>query len=110
VLVRRLAEGDVGIVETARHLHMSAATLRRRLAEEGTTYRHLLEQSRCKLALELIEHRHVAIGEIAFLLGFSSQSAFGKAFRRWMGASPLEYRTRHATAHAGRLPQLGQSG
>ena len=103
LLVKRLAEGDVGIAETARQLHMSVATLRRRLAEEGTTYTALLEESRRKLALHLIEHRHVAIGEIAFLLGFSSQSAFGKAFRRWVGTSPLEYRSQRTSRPRARL-------
>lgn len=92
LLAKRLAEGTSGIGSIARELHMSTSTLRRRLSEEGTTFSDVLEEVRRELAMHHMHDRRLAIGEIAFLLGFASQSAFGKAFRRWAGKSPLEYR------------------
>jgi AraC-like DNA-binding protein len=103
LLAERIGQSSVGLADTARALHMSESTLRRRLAEEGTTYSDLLEELRRELALRHVHDRRLAVGEIAFLLGFATQSAFGKAFRRWSGSSPLEYRAqiRRNAAEAG---------
>ena len=98
LLVKHLDEGNVGIADSAHRLHMSAATLRRRLAEEGTTHKDLLEQIRREVALHQLHERRLSVGQIAFLLGFSSQSAFGRAFRRWVGTTPLEYRAQLRTS------------
>lgn len=92
LLLQRIGQGDIGIESVAQALDMSASTLRRRLVEEGATYRTIVDELRKRLALQYVIDRRIAIGEIAFLLGFSTQSAFGTAFRRWMGASPLEHR------------------
>jgi AraC-like DNA-binding protein len=92
LLAKRLAEGSSSIGSIASELHMSSSTLRRRLSDEGTTYSDVLEEVRRELAMHHMHDRRLAVGEIAFLLGFASQSAFGKAFRRWAGKSPLEYR------------------
>ncbi len=94
LLMNRIGQDAIGIDEVAAELHMSAATLRRRLDDEGTTFRALVDELRRELALRYVSEPRVAIGEIAFLLGFSTQSSFGTAFRRWTGASPLEHRTR----------------
>jgi len=101
LLVKHLDEGNVGIADSAQRLHMSAATLRRRLAEEGTTHKDLLEQVRREVALHQLHERRLSVGQIAFLLGFSSQSAFGRAFRRWVGTTPLEYRAQLRTSPPG---------
>jgi AraC-like DNA-binding protein len=53
-----------------------------------------VDEARRELALRHIIDRRIAISEIAFLLGFSSVNAFGRAFRRWTGSSPLDYRAR----------------
>lgn len=92
LLAKRLAEGTSSIGSIASELHMSSSTLRRRLSDEGTTYTDVLEEVRRELAMHHMHDTRLAVGEIAFLLGFASQSAFGKAFRRWAGKSPLEYR------------------
>ena len=92
LLLQRIGQGDIGIESVAQALDMSVSTLRRRLVEEGATYRTIVDELRKRLALQYVIDRRIAIGEIAFLLGFSTQSAFGTAFRRWMGASPLEHR------------------
>jgi AraC-like DNA-binding protein len=105
LVVTRIGRDDIGIVRIGEQLHMSEATLRRRLDEEGTTYKTIVDEVRRDLADQYIAERQVAIGEIAFLLGFSTQSAFGRAFRRWNGVSPIEHRLR---MRAGRSPdELG---
>jgi AraC-like DNA-binding protein len=100
LLLKRLDEGNLHIAETARELHMSPATLRRRLAESGTTHSALLDETRRQIALQHVGDGRLSVGEVAFLLGFSSQSAFGKAFRRWVGSSPQEYRAQHRGSQA----------
>jgi AraC-like DNA-binding protein len=71
---------------------MSRRTLERRLSEEGTTYRDLVEGLRRGLAEQFLVEPRVAIAEVAFLLGFSEASAFHRAFKRWTGKTPTDYR------------------
>jgi len=94
VLAERLEEG-IAITETARRLHVSEATLRRRLAEEGTTYRHVVDTVRKELALSYLDGR-LQPTEVGYRIGFANAGAFGRAFRRWTGTSPMEYRERRA--------------
>ncbi|MCE1114082.1 MULTISPECIES: AraC family transcriptional regulator [Pseudomonas] len=78
--------------EVAQHLQMPTWTLRRKLAEEGTRYRNLLNDTRRDLAETYIRDTELAFGEIAYLLGFASAEAFQRAFKRWTGVTPGEYR------------------
>jgi AraC-like DNA-binding protein len=94
----RIGRDGIGIGDIGGQLHMSEATLRRRLDEEGTTYKAIVDQVRRELAAQYLAEPQVALGEIAFLLGFSTQSAFGRAFRRWNGISPFEQRLRSKVA------------
>ncbi|MFT3859472.1 MAG: AraC family transcriptional regulator [Aquabacterium sp.] len=71
---------------------MTLRTLQRRLGEVGTCYRDVLNETRHKLAVSYLRSEQYSVGEIAFLLGFSEVSAFTRAFRRWTGASPREWR------------------
>ena len=72
---------------------MSPRTLGRRLEHEGTTFKELLDDLRRRLALRYVGGaRSRALTEIAFLLGFSQSAAFHRAFKRWTGQTPLEYR------------------
>ena len=82
----------------APRLHMSPRTLHRRLEEEGTSFRQVLTEVRRELAARHLSERRLAIGEIAFLLGFSEPSAFHRAFKRWTGHGPLSYRELAQTA------------
>lgn len=84
--------GSVSMHATARRLAMSVATLRRRLEEEGTTFSEIVDDLRRELAERYLGEPRSAISEIAFLLGFSNVTAFGRAFKRWTGVSPTEYR------------------
>lgn len=90
----QLGTGEVSMQATARRLAMSVATLRRRLEEEGTTYSDILDELRKKLAERYVRDQGSAIGEVAFLLGFSNVTAFHRAFKRWTGVAPTEYRAR----------------
>jgi AraC-like DNA-binding protein len=94
LVLERLRRGDIGMGSIGKDLHMSVATLRRRLADEGTTHRDILDDVRRALALRHLEAGGLAVSEIAFLLGFSHVSSFSKAFRRWTGVAPLDYRAR----------------
>ncbi len=86
VLVAGLSSGPPSSTALARELGMSERTLRRTLADEGTTYRALLDALRREAALELLESKRT-VTETAFLLGFSETSALSRAFRRWYGTS-----------------------
>lgn len=94
LLVEHLEDG-VGITEAARRLHVSEATLRRRLALEGTTYKHVVDTVRKELALAYLDDRLLP-SEVCYRVGFSNAGAFGRAFRRWTGSSPVEYKGRRA--------------
>lgn len=84
----------------ARALHMSSRTLHRRLADAGTSFERLLDETRKDLAAEYVRRTEYAVGEIAFLLGFAETSSFNRAFRRWTGKSPSEFRRREPAAAA----------
>jgi len=92
LLAGELCNGEPSLEQTAPRLHMSARTLHRRLEEEGTSFRQVLAEVRREIAAKHLSERRLAIGEIAFLLGFSEPSAFHRAFKRWTGYAPLAYR------------------
>jgi len=78
--------------EVAAHLKLPTWTLRRKLAEEGTHFRAILNDTRRDLAMTYIRDTELAFGEIAYLLGFASAEAFQRAFKRWNGQTPGEFR------------------
>lgn len=82
--------------EVARQLGQPSWTLRRRLlAEDNVRFQDIIDQTRRDLALTYIRDTEMALGEVAFLLGFSSPAAFQRAFRRWTGQAPGLYRREH---------------
>jgi AraC-like DNA-binding protein len=91
--LRQLLPGAVPDFETlAGDMNMTAATLRRRLHEEGTSYQGIKDQLRRDLAIGYLSHSDRSVIDIAMELGFSERSAFHRAFRKWTGASPGEFR------------------
>lgn len=72
----------------------SVRSLQRRLAEECTCYRDVIEKVRCVKAMSQLHDDGATITELALMLGYSEHSAFTRAFRRWTGTSPSEYRER----------------
>jgi AraC-like DNA-binding protein len=97
-LLERLASGESPEADIARLLNMSRRTLQRKLAEADLTYQQLVDDTRRDLALRYIEDPSKSITEITFMLGFSGQSAFTRAFRRWTGSAPSGYRARQRAA------------
>jgi len=88
VLSQRLEEGVAELESVARYLGMSARSLQRRLAEESTSFRNVLDRLRRDLAREHLEHLGTPVAEVAYLTGFSEVSAFTRAARRWFGRTP----------------------
>jgi AraC-like DNA-binding protein len=80
------------LTEVAARLQLPTWTLRRKLAEEGTQFRSILNETRRDLAMAYIRDTELAFGEIAYLLGFASAEAFQRAFKRWNQQTPGEYR------------------
>jgi AraC-like DNA-binding protein len=78
----------------AQEMHMTPATLRRRLHEEGTFYQSIKDQLRRDLAIGYLSHSRRSAMDIGLELGFSERSAFHRAFKKWTGASPGEFRRR----------------
>jgi len=77
----------------AASLCISASTLRRRLAEEGQTYQGLKDSVRKELAIVWLAEPQISFAEIAERLGFADTSSFYKAFRKWVGSNPGQYRS-----------------
>ena len=92
-ILANLHTGQVGAMQLARGLGMSGRTLARRLAEHGLTPARLVEELRQQLAKRyLAEERAFPLGRVTYLLGYSDLSAFTRAFRRWTGRPPAEWR------------------
>jgi AraC-like DNA-binding protein len=85
--------GPVTMQKTAQRLAMGVATLRRKLEAERTTFTGIVDDLRRDLAKRHLARSGPTVSEVAFLLGFSDVRAFGRAFRRWTGQSPTEYRS-----------------
>lgn len=80
------------IAAVARRLGTSARTLQRRLAVAGTSFARLVDEVRRARAEAFLHAGDVSVAEVSWLVGFSEQSAFTRAFRRWTGTSPSEFR------------------
>jgi AraC-like DNA-binding protein len=92
VLTQRLAQGEPSQEDIAELLSMSARTLQRKLGECGTTYKEILDETRHALALAYLSVPRHSVSDITYLLGFSAGSCFTRAFRRWTGQSPSDWR------------------
>jgi AraC-like DNA-binding protein len=95
VLAERVTGGagnDVRIDAVARDLATSARTLQRRLLSEGVSYQELLDEARKEAAGRYLGESVFAIGEVAYLVGYSEPAPFYRAFRRWYGVTPEAYR------------------
>jgi len=91
-LVDNLSSGEISEEQMADSLHMSQRSLQRKLQQQGTSYKKLLDQTRRELATSYVKDKKRSLSEITFLLGFSEQSNFTRAFKRWEGVAPSEYR------------------
>lgn len=92
LIIQRLPSGEPAQDEVAASLNLSTRSLQRRLSEEKSSYKELLEGTRKELAEQYLRRSDVSLGEITYLLGFSDQSNFSRAFKRWFGRTPGEFR------------------
>ena len=91
-LLRELTSGLPLVQQMAADFGMSQRTLQRKLSDIGLSYQQLLDETRHELARRYLDDQGKSVTEITFLLGFSEQSAFTRAFKRWSGMSPSAYR------------------
>jgi AraC-like DNA-binding protein len=94
LLVERLSSGEPDPEAIARALGMSLRSLQRRLEDDGTSFKEVLAVTRRELACAYLKGSRTSVTEVTFLLGFADTSSFARAFRRWTGASPSEWRER----------------
>lgn len=101
IIFSRLSDGDINQDHLAREIGMSSRTMRRRLADEATSFQHLLDD--CKMRQAVLEFRvrpGASIAEIALRLGYAEHSTFTRAFTRWAGTPPQKFRAAlSATKH-----------
>jgi len=91
-IAQALSEGGPKMADIARGLGLSARSFHRRLSEHGMSFQMLTKETRCELAEGLLRDERHSLAEIAFLTGFSEQSSFTRAFKRWAGRTPASYR------------------
>jgi len=93
-LRKSLASGQCTVSDIARQLHMHERTLNRRLQAEGTSFRHELDGIRYEMARQYLAETAMPIARIAAALNYADASAFNRAFKRWTGITPAQWRTR----------------
>jgi AraC-like DNA-binding protein len=91
LLIQMLPSGKADQDSIAGRLYRSTSTLQRQLTAEGTNYRDILESTRRSLAEHYLREGDYTQAEIAFMIGFSDQSNFARAFKRWTGMSPGQF-------------------
>jgi AraC-like DNA-binding protein len=92
VVATAMSTGLPDVEQVASRLGMTSRTLQRRLADEETTYQAIVDGVRRSYAERYLADDRLALGEVAFLVGFSDPSNFHRAFRRWTGMTPAAYR------------------
>lgn len=91
-LIEYLPAGECSREKVAHSLNMSESAFQKKLKAEGTSYQEVLDDTRAELAKHYLGKSGLSISEAAFLLGFTDSSNFSRAFKRWTGSSPTEYR------------------
>jgi AraC-like DNA-binding protein len=87
---------NLSLQKVARDLGMSVRTLRRRLADEGASYRQLTDELRRDVAINYLRETAMTVEDIAYALGFSDPANFRQAFRRWTSVTPQQFRAANA--------------
>ncbi len=92
VVLLRLLDGRADIEGTAEALGLSVRSLQRRLSQQGVSYRSVVDSARLTRAIALLRDTSLSVTAIAFELGYADPPNFTRAFNRWAGCSPGEYR------------------
>ncbi|MGB5812848.1 MAG: AraC family transcriptional regulator ligand-binding domain-containing protein [Polyangiales bacterium] len=88
-------EAQASRAHVAKAMKLTERTLQRRLAEEGTTFREVVDGVRLDRASALLRDPSVRVADVAYAVGYDEVTSFTKAFRRWTGESPTAFRARH---------------
>jgi AraC-like DNA-binding protein len=91
-IIEQLPSGHPSQDSVAATLNLSLRRLQRRLKDEGMSFRELLDDTRQRLATQYLRDSSRSVNEVTFLLGFSEPSNFCRAFKRWTGMAPAQYR------------------
>jgi AraC-like DNA-binding protein len=90
-LLQLWSGGPPEMNQVAANLNISSRSLQRRLAEEGLSYRQMVEECRQEMATSLLSKRRFQLAEIADILGYSESSTFSRSFKKWHGRSPSQW-------------------
>lgn len=99
-LLRVGFHADLSLEAIAHRLGTSARTLQRRLRDETTSLSELIDQVRRSVAMHLLSGAETGIAEVAHATGFSEPAAFHRAFKRWTGRTPAEFRRLPRSLHS----------
>ena len=92
VIAESMRDGNPTLAQVARRLALGPRTLQRYLEQHGTTFTRVVDDARRQFSLRYLRDPKHTLTDIAYLLGYSEVSAFNRAFRRWTGSTPTDYR------------------
>jgi len=99
-LLPKRMQGEKPLIDSiATELSVSVRSLQSKLSHEGTTFQQLLDYSRKEMSIQYLKNTEMTLSDVTFMLGFSQQSAFNHAFKRWTGKTPKQYML------AGKMPR-----
>lgn len=107
IVAYTFSDGVPTLSAVASQMGLGPRTLQRRLSESGRSFQGIVDLARKELALRLLRETELCLAEIAFLAGFSEQSGFTRAFKRWAGQTPRSFRL---TANSGAQPGSNKTG
>jgi AraC-like DNA-binding protein len=99
----RLLAGGVSATEIASQLGMSRRTLDRRLSAKSVRFQNIVDDIRCELAQQLLAYTKLSIGEVGRIIGYADVSALTRAFVRWVGLTPTQWRLQFKKRNRGKV-------
>lgn len=103
IIAELIREGDFTLPSAATRLSISPRSLQRYLEEQEITYSDLVDEVRYEIARSLLASTDLEANEIGATLGYRDPSSFSRAFLRWSGSSPREYRAKHGSSRQRRV-------
>ena len=91
-LIERLPGGNVDEADIASSINISQRSLQRKLKAQGMSFTRVLDDTRRELSLQYVRDSQHSLNEVGFLLGFAEPGNFSRAFKRWYGKSPSQFR------------------
>lgn len=95
-IIDTLPSGTISQDKIADMMHMSMRSMQRKLSQQGTSFKAIVEQVRKELALTYLKENGRSLGEVTFLLGYTEHSNFSRSFKKWTGMTPNHFQTEHS--------------